>query len=124
MTTVYSADLNALFMADLGYTQTHFWLGDDISWSDVANWRLELGKLQSRYRDRDPVVYPGHGEPTKIAGIDDMIGYIDSYTEVVSTAATRQQAYDEMVRRYPDYGEADFFLFYSLQNHLRDKPEK
>lgn len=37
MTTVYSADLNALFLSDFGYNKVHFWMGDDISRQDIVN---------------------------------------------------------------------------------------
>ena len=123
MTTVYSKDLNALFLSDLGYNHVHNWIGDDISWSDVTNWRTELIRLKNEYIERQPIIYPGHGDVTDMNSFDEMIGYIEDYTSVVQSAQTQKEAFDKMVSLYPDYGEADFFLKYSILNHLADKPE-
>ena len=119
MTTVYSPDLNALFLADFGYNGVHHWMGDDISWQDIANWREELGRIKHRYAAIKPRVYPGHGDPTDMRLFDAMIRYIDDYTRIVRHATSREQAMREMVARYPDYKQADFFLKYSLENHLK-----
>ena len=119
MTTVYSPDLNALFLADFGYNGVHHWMGDDISWQDIANWREELGRIKHRYAAIKPRVYPGHGDPTDMRLFDAMIRYIDDFTRIVRHATSREQAMREMVARYPDYQQADFFLKYSLENHLK-----
>ena len=119
MTTVYSPDLNALFLADFGYNGVHHWMGDDISWQDIANWREELGRIKHRYATIKPRVYPGHGDPTDMRLFDAMIRYIDDYTRIVRHATSREQAMREMVARYPDYKQADFFLKYSVENHLK-----
>jgi glyoxylase-like metal-dependent hydrolase (beta-lactamase superfamily II) len=119
MATVYSKDLNALFLADLGYNKVHLWMGDDISLERVARWRAVLGELKERYRDLEPKVYPGHGDPTDMSMFDAMIGYIDDYTRIVSQAGSREEAMAQMKARYPDYKEADFFLKYSLENHMK-----
>ena len=49
MTTVYSPELNAIFLSDLGYNRVHHWQGDDISWQDIANWREELARIKNEY---------------------------------------------------------------------------
>jgi glyoxylase-like metal-dependent hydrolase (beta-lactamase superfamily II) len=120
MATVYSPELNALFLSDLGYNRTHFWLGDDISRQDIANWRTELLRLKREYAERRPVVYPGHGPVADMALFDTMVGYIDDYTRVTLSAKTRQAAMDEMIARYPGWAEADFFLKYSVENHVKE----
>jgi len=120
MTTVYSPDLNGLFISDLGYNDVHHWQGDDISWQDIANWRSELRRIQDEYADRNPDVYPGHGKTTDLSGIDDMVQYIDDYKRIVQNATSRQQAKDEIVALYPNHKEADFFLKYSLMNHIKE----
>ena len=120
MTTVYSADLNALFLSDLGYHKVHHWQGDDISWQDIANWRLELLRLKEMYKDLQPTLYPGHGKPAGLELFDEMVAYIDDYERIVKSADSFQSAYDKMVALYPTFGEADFFLYFSLANHLRD----
>lgn len=117
--TVYSPELNALFLSDLGYNKVHLWLGDDISRQDIANWRRELLRLKAEYADRNPKVYPGHGAPTDMSMFDEMVHYIDDFTRVTSSAGSTQEAQEQMVALYPDYAEADFFLKYSVENHVR-----
>jgi glyoxylase-like metal-dependent hydrolase (beta-lactamase superfamily II) len=119
MTTVYSRELNALFVSDLGYNHVHAWMGDDISRQRIANWRAQLVKLQARYLPLNPKVYPGHGDPTDMALFDRMIRYIDDFLAVTSRARSREAAMHEMESLYPNYGEADFFLKYSIENHVR-----
>jgi glyoxylase-like metal-dependent hydrolase (beta-lactamase superfamily II) len=116
--TVYSKDLNALFLADLGYNHVHLWMGDDITLSRVAAWRAELIRLKKKYAPLRPAIYPGHGDPTDMSLFDEMIRYIDNYTRIVTHSKSRKQAMAEMVALYPDYQQADFFLKYSVANHV------
>ncbi len=120
MTTVYSPELNAIFLSDFGYNKVHHWQGDDISWQDIANWREELLRIKADYAERNPVVYPGHGDVTDMTMFDDMVQYIDDYTRIVQSNRSRSEAMRQMMELYPDYGEADFFLKYSIENHLVD----
>ncbi len=118
MTTVYSKDLNALFLADFGYNKVHLWMGDDITLERVAAWRAELLKIKATYADRNPTVYPGHGDPTDMSLFDTMVQYIDDYTRIVGHAESRETALRQMQSLYPDYAQADFFLKYSVANHV------
>ena len=120
MTTVYSPELNAIFLADFGFNRVHHWQGDDISWQDIANWREELVRIKTEYADRNPTVYPGHGDVGDMSMFDAMVRYIDDYTRIVQAAETREEAMEKMTTLYPDYGEADFFLKYSIYNHIRE----
>jgi glyoxylase-like metal-dependent hydrolase (beta-lactamase superfamily II) len=119
MTTVYNKELNALFVSDLGYNHVHAWMGDDISRERIATWRAQLVTLRARYLPLNPKVYPGHGDPTDMTLFDRMIRYIDDFLAVTSRARSREEAMHEMESLYPDYGEADFFLKYSIENHVR-----
>ncbi len=118
-TTVYSKDLNALFLSDLGYNKVHLWMGDDISRQDIANWREELGNIKAKYAALNPTVYPGHGDVADMTLFDTMIQYIDDYTRITLAAKSRSEAMDQMIALYPDYKEADFFLKYSVENHVK-----
>jgi glyoxylase-like metal-dependent hydrolase (beta-lactamase superfamily II) len=118
MTTVYSKDLNALFLADLGYNEVHLWLGDDATAVRIAAWRIELLRIQSAYRELNPTVYPGHGEPTDLSLISRMVAYLDDFVNVTNRAGSAAAAQLEMERRYPHYREADFFLKYSVEHFL------
>lgn len=120
MTTVYSRDLNALFLSDLGYNEVHPWMGDDIDRDRVESWRGELRRIKERYAPLDPIVYPGHGDATDMSMFDALIGYFDDFLHVVETAKTREEAMAEMQALYPDYKEADFFLLYSVMNHVKE----
>jgi glyoxylase-like metal-dependent hydrolase (beta-lactamase superfamily II) len=120
MTTVYSPELNALFLSDFGYNHVHLWLGDDISRQDIANWKSELGRIKREYAARNPTVYPGHGDVTDMSMFDTVMGYIDNYTRITLSAKTRSEAMEQMKALYPGWGEADFFLKYSLENHIKE----
>jgi glyoxylase-like metal-dependent hydrolase (beta-lactamase superfamily II) len=119
MSTVYSRELNALFLSDLGYNGVHLWMGDDITMERIAAWRAELVRTRSKYAALNPKVYPGHGEPTDMKMFDRMISYIDNYTRIVAQAKSRDDAMRQMTALYPDYKEANFFLKYSVANHVK-----
>jgi len=119
MTTVYSKDLNALFLSDFGYNKVHLWMGDDITRQRIANWKKDLQHLESRYARRHPIIYPGHGDPTNMSIFGTLIRYIDDFTRVTSQAHSREEAMSTMTALYPDYKQADFFLKYSIENHVK-----
>ena len=119
MTTVYSPELNALFLADFGYNKVHFWLGDDITRARIGAWRTELLRLKSDYAARNPTVYPGHGKPADMSLFDNMVRYLDDFVRVTSLARSREDAMQAMIALYPDYQQADFFLKYSVENHVK-----
>ncbi len=119
MTTVYSKDLNALFLSDFGYNKVHFWMGDDITRERIATWRSELLRIQAQYAARNPKVYPGHGAPTDMTVFPQMIRYIDDFLRVTAEAKSRTEAMQKMIALYPDYAQADFFLKYSVENHVK-----
>ena len=119
MTTLYSKDLNALFLADLGYNRVHPWMGDDITRERISTWRSELLRIKAKYAALNPRVYPGHGDPTDMGLFDRMVGYIDDFTRITSAAPSTEAAMRGMQLLYPDYEQADFFLKYSVENHVR-----
>jgi glyoxylase-like metal-dependent hydrolase (beta-lactamase superfamily II) len=119
MTTVYSKDLNALFLADLGYNRVHPWMGDDIDSERVSKWRSELLRIKAKYAALNPRVYPGHGDPTDRGLFDRMVRYIDDFTRITAAAPSTEEAMRNMQVLYPDYEQADFFLKYSVENHVR-----
>jgi predicted amidohydrolase YtcJ len=119
MATVYSKDLNALFLADFGYNHVHLWMGDDIDLARIDAWREELRKLKTRYAALNPRLYPGHGDPAGMSLLDTTMQYIDDFVRIVSAAKSRSAATQEMTALYPDYRQADFFLKYSIENHVK-----
>jgi hypothetical protein len=46
------------------------------------------------------------------------IRYIDDFLRVTAAAPTPEAAQTTMRELYPDYREADFFLKYSVANHV------
>lgn len=122
ITTAYSSDLNALFLSDFGYNGVHFWMGDDISREDLLNWRAELVKIKARYATLNPIVYPGHGDPSDMRIFDPSVRYIDDFLRVTAEAKTPEAAMAKMVALYPSYKQADFFLKYSALEHVPVRP--
>jgi glyoxylase-like metal-dependent hydrolase (beta-lactamase superfamily II) len=120
MTTVYAPELNALFLADLGYNRVHLWMGDDITLERVAAWRATLLQVKAHYGSRHPRIYPGHGDPTDMNLFDTVVRYIDDYAAIVTEAHSREEAMLQMKTLYPDWGQADFFLKYSVANHVHE----
>ena len=118
MSTVYCPSINALFLADLGYNKVHPWMGDDITIDRVIAWRGELIKIRRDYASLNPTIYPGHGDPGDLSMLDEQIRYFDNYLRIVRAAKSREDAAAQITALYPDYKEADFFLKYSLLNHI------
>ncbi|MFA6031505.1 MAG: MBL fold metallo-hydrolase [Myxococcota bacterium] len=118
MATLYCPSINALFLADLGYNKMHPWMGDDITIARVTAWRGELVKIRRNYASLNPTIYPGHGDPGDLAMLDEQIRYFDDYLRIVATAGSRADAAARITALYPDYKEAEFFLKYSLLNHI------
>lgn len=118
MATLYCRSINALFLSDLGYNKVHPWMGDDITLARVAAWRAELVRIRQQFGALNPVVYPGHGDPGDLSMVDAQIRYFDDYLRIVATAKNRGDATARIVALYPDYKEVDFFLKYSLLNHI------
>jgi len=119
ITTVYSKDLNALFLSDFGYNKVHLWMGDDITNDRIANWRAELVRIKAKYAALKPTIYPGHGDPTDMSIFDNLIHYIDDFLRITSSAKSREDAMQQMIALYPDYKQANFFLKYSVENHVK-----
>jgi len=122
ITTVYSPDLNALFLSDFGYNGVHFWMGDDISREDLKNWRAELVALKARYAKQKPKIYPGHGDPTDMRIFDPSVRYIDDFLTVTAASKSPEEAMGKMIALYPGYKQADFFLKYSAMEHVPGRP--
>ncbi|MBT3010191.1 MAG: MBL fold metallo-hydrolase [Candidatus Thiodiazotropha sp. (ex Lucina aurantia)] len=120
MTTIYVEDINGFFTADFGYNKVHLWMGAGVTDAHIDNWRAQLVKFQKDYKDRNPTVYPGHGETTDMGLFAEMIQYIDDFKRITANATSREEAMAEMEKLYPDYGEADFLLKNSVDFHVAE----
>lgn len=118
MATLYCKSINALFLADLGYNKVHPWMGDDITIDRVVAWKQELARIRREYAPLNPTIYPGHGDPGTMTMVDDLIAYFDNYLGIIAQARSRSDAMARITSLYPEYKEADFFLKYSLMNHI------
>ncbi|MEW7973677.1 MAG: MBL fold metallo-hydrolase [Candidatus Thiodiazotropha endolucinida] len=120
LTTVYVEDINGLFTADFAYNKVHLWMGSGVTDAHIDNWRAQLVKFEEEYKDRNPTVYPGHGEPTDMSIFAELIRYIDDFRRITANATSREEAIAEMEKRYPDYGEAGFLLKNSVDFHVSE----
>lgn len=106
MTLFYAPSENALFAADVVDNQrTAFFME-----GHTAEWLEQLPMLQDAYADRDPTVYPGHGELSGMELFDEQIEYIEMFRGLVEarldggvTEAETDEIVAEMDERYPDY---------------------
>jgi glyoxylase-like metal-dependent hydrolase (beta-lactamase superfamily II) len=114
-TTVYSNDLNAVFVSDLAYNQVHLWMGIGVPTENVANWKQALSELEATYAGLNAKVYPGHGQPTDVSVFAEVRKYIDVLLQVVSETKTEDEAKTKMVALYPTYRNADFLLVQSIK---------
>lgn len=119
-TTVYVEGINSLFASDFGYNGIHLWMGTGVTNQHIQNWRDQLIAFGTKYGDRNPTVYPGHGNPTDMSVFSTMIEYIDDFQRITADATSKEQALVEMKKRYPDYKEADFLLKYSVDFHVKE----
>ena len=114
LSTVYSEDLNALFVADFCYNRVHLWLGQGVDAAHIKQWKSTLRQLQEKYGDTDVTVYPGHGPRATPALFEVVLQYISDFESVIATAATKEQAMEKMKERYPDWQQSDFLLLHSV----------
>ncbi len=119
LTTVYVPGLNALFSSDFCYSKVHLWMGAGVTNAHIQNWREQLDAFNVEFADRNPTIYPGHGESSDLGLLDELIRYIDDFERVTASASSKQEAMTEMQGLYPDYAEADFLLKYSIDFHVK-----
>ena len=118
VTTVFVENLNGFFVSDLGYNKVHLWMGQGVSDQHIQNWKKQLALFKASYGDRNPTVYPGHGDPTDINLFATMIDYIKDFQRITKNATSKEKAMSEMKKLYPDYKEADFLLKNSVDFHV------
>ncbi len=118
-TTVYVEDINSLFSSDFGYNKVHLWMGQGVTDEHIQNWKEQLADFQTKYSDRSPTVYPGHGDSSDLKLFAELIQYIDDFQRITSNTTSKEDAMSEMKKLYPDYGEADFLLKNSVDFHVK-----
>ncbi|MFG2639267.1 MBL fold metallo-hydrolase [Streptomyces sp. NPDC048362] len=117
MTVVHVPAANALLTSDLVYSGVHAWEGPEVTRSKIMNWITSLDTLESRYGS-DVDVCPGHGPQGSTSRYDEIRRYLNDFLDITAFAITRQQATEEMARRYPDHSQADFLLAMSIDFHV------
>lgn len=118
VSTVFVKDINGFFMSDLGYNKVHLWMGQGVTDTHIDNWKQQLTQLEMKYKDVNPVIYPGHGNQTDSGMFSEMVEYINNFQRITSTTPSKEKAMSDMKRLYPDYKEADFLLKYSVDFHV------
>jgi glyoxylase-like metal-dependent hydrolase (beta-lactamase superfamily II) len=113
-TTLYSAELGALFTGDLAYEGVHLWLGVGVTPEAAREWQRTLTALESTYPPSTKV-YPGHGPVTDRSVFARDRQYIDDLL-AAARAPTDEAAIAEMVAKYPDWKNREFLLMMSVAN--------
>jgi glyoxylase-like metal-dependent hydrolase (beta-lactamase superfamily II) len=118
-TLLFSKELNAVFASDLAYNKVHLWLAGGVNAESIRNWQTELSRLKQKYGPLGAAIYPGHGEPTDVSVFDADIKYMNDLLTVVKESKTEDEAKKEMMRRYPDWKNADFILVQSIKSQTK-----
>jgi glyoxylase-like metal-dependent hydrolase (beta-lactamase superfamily II) len=112
LTTIYSKDLNAFFPNDFCYHGVHPWLAVDQK--NIDYWKTQLKEFKKQWEVQRPKIYPGHGQPGNVSMFDEVLNYIENFEATVKASKTRTEAMDTMKKLYPNYQQADFLLFHSV----------
>jgi glyoxylase-like metal-dependent hydrolase (beta-lactamase superfamily II) len=118
MSTLYSAELGALFASDLAYHDVHLWMGPGVTPESAAAWQATLDELAAR-TPAGTTVYPGHGAPTDASVFAATRQYIDDLLEVARASGSDAEAAAEMIRRYPEHRNREFLLAMSVAEQRR-----
>lgn len=119
-TTVYVEGLNSFFASDFAYNNIHLWMGAGVTDQHIRNWKDQLVAFETKYGDSNPIVYPGHGDPTDMSVFRNMVEYIENFQRITANATSKEEAMAEMERLYPDYKEAEFLLKNSVDFHVKE----
>ncbi len=119
-TTVYVEDINGFFTSDFAYNKVHLWMGTGVTAEHVQNWKEQLIAFQAQYRERNPTIYPGHGDSGNMDLFAELIKYIEDFQCIVGDASSKEEAMAKMEKLYPDYVEADFLLKNSVDFHFKE----
>ena len=121
LSTLYSPDLNALFVSDLVYNQAHPWFGPPVTPESMRNWRHEVNRITVQWKDKEPTIYPGHGKQGTFEVFDNLIEYMDIFEFVVRTSSSKAEAKEKMKLLYPNYAQSEFYLTMSLDNLMKEQ---
>ena len=121
LSTLYSPDLNALFVSDLGFNKVHLWLGPPVTPATMRNWRHEVKRITVQWKDKEPTIYPGHGKQGTFEVFDDLIEYMDIFEFVVRTSRTKAEAKEKIFLLFPDYAGGEFYVNMSLDNLMKEQ---
>ena len=108
------------FTSDFAYNKVHLWMGAGVTDEHVQNWKEQLIAFQTQYEERNPTIYPGHGDSGSMDLFAELIKYIEDFQRIVGGASSKEEAMTEMKNLYPDYVEADFLLKNSIDFHFKE----
>lgn len=106
MTLFYAPSENALFASDVvDNKRTAFFME-----GHTTEWLAQLSEVRDTYVERDPAVYPGHGEQAGMELFDAQIEYMETFRGLVEdrlddgvTEAETDEIVAAMEARYPNY---------------------
>jgi glyoxylase-like metal-dependent hydrolase (beta-lactamase superfamily II) len=108
MTTFYIPEYNALMVGDVvAYKMIGFFLEEHTN-----EWVDQIRQIVTDYSDRDPVTYPGHGEPGEFAELMSwQLGQLLIFRSIIADAAAdgpvtdavRAEIKSEIARLFPDH---------------------
>ncbi|TGR28073.1 MBL fold metallo-hydrolase [Mesorhizobium sp. M8A.F.Ca.ET.202.01.1.1] len=106
VTPVHIPSLNTLIAADVGYTDTHLWLEENITPDQIGKWRESTTKLEAIGAK---TVIPGHRKPESRS--DNSIfaytrAYLDSWEKALLTSKSTDELKAVLVKEHPDAGFA------------------
>jgi glyoxylase-like metal-dependent hydrolase (beta-lactamase superfamily II) len=90
-------ELQILITGDLVYNNTHLWLNE----GRFDGWIRELQQIKDIKQAE--TLFPGHGEKSGRAVLDENIDYIKNYKKTLSESKTVAAAVEKMKHLYPKY---------------------
>ena len=114
-TLLFSKDMNSMFPSDLVYNKVHLWLGNGVTAEAIGNWQNALRALKTRYAPLNPKIYPGHGKVADADIFDTDRDYMNDLIAAVKEAKSQEAAKEIMMKKYPEWGNADFILTQSIK---------
>ncbi|WP_245525130.1 MULTISPECIES: MBL fold metallo-hydrolase [unclassified Mesorhizobium] len=106
VTPVHIPSLNTLIAADVGYTDTHLWLEENITPDQIGKWRESTKRLEAIGAE---TVIPGHRKPESRSD-NSIFAYTRAYLDNWEKALLKSKSADELkaalVKEHPDAGFA------------------
>jgi glyoxylase-like metal-dependent hydrolase (beta-lactamase superfamily II) len=114
-TSLYVPDVDLVVAGDVLYNECHMFVGNTTPESR-AEWTAALDRLAA-LRPRTAVA--GHkkpGAPDTAAAIETSKQYLIDFGRLKEAAASEEELFNEMVKRYPDFASPQAWLMFGLSS--------